>query len=231
MSYVTRGVELVPCEDATAECGSVSWRVDVRDCSGLSSRRRSLASSALPAPSSYPPGPAAPDPPRPSASVRLSFNRPSRVCHAHASLSTHPGPIHTRSIATRELRPTVLPPASLYVDSFTLQLYTHRHRDRRLRHTPTRSPRRDATRIGRRSHRDHTASYSKWAPPPDAFRPEPHDFSKLAGLRSTDSPVSSSLIVKRAFFASYAVASPHVPLSSGRPCSPYMRRRLPNFDM
>ena len=66
---------------------------------------------------------------------------------------------------------------------------------------------------------------------PDAFCPEPHDFSKLAGLRSTDSPVSSSLIVKRAFFASYAVASPHVPLSSGRPCSPYMRRRLPNLDM
>jgi|LauGreDrversion2_5_1035112.scaffolds.fasta_scaffold23376_1 hypothetical protein len=93
--YVTRGVELVPC-DATEE-----WQrlVVVRDCSDLSSSRRldHFASSALPAPSSEPPGPPrgppAPDPPRPSASVRSSVTRPSRVCHAHASLSTHPGPI------------------------------------------------------------------------------------------------------------------------------------------
>ena len=65
----------------------------------LSSSRRldHFASSALPAPSSEPPGPPrgppAPDPPRPSASVRSSVTRPSRVCHAHASPSTHPGPI------------------------------------------------------------------------------------------------------------------------------------------
>jgi len=156
--YVTRGVELVPC-DATEE-----WQrlVVVRDCSDLSSSRRldHFASSALPAPSSEPPGPPrgppAPDPPRPSASVRSSVTRPAR---AFAMLMRLCRPTPARSVATRELRPTVvLPPASLHVGSFTLQLYTHRHRDRR--HTRTRSPKRHATRIGRRSHRDHTASYS-----------------------------------------------------------------------
>ena len=140
-------------------------------------------------------------------------------------------PTPARSVATRELRPTVLPPASLYAGSFTASRYSWTRTDTATgdthQHALREGRRRAWSEITARSHR----VLLKVGAAPDAFCPEPHDFSKLAGLRSTDSPVSSSLIVKRAFFASYAVASPHVPLSSGRPCSPYMRRRMPNLDM
>ena len=156
--YVTRGVELVPC-DATEE-----WQrlVVVRDCSDLSSHQDVSITSHL---RHSPPRP--PNPPvrlevrpRPIRRVRRrASGRRSPVPRAFAMLMRLCRPTPARSVATRELRPTVvLPPASLHVGSFTLQLYTHRHRDRR--HTRTRSPKRHATRIGRRSHRDHTASYS-----------------------------------------------------------------------
>ena len=202
--------------------------MDVRDCSDLS--LQDVDHLLLRHSPPRPPNP--PVRPRPIRRVRRrASGRRSTVPRAFAMLYMRLcRPTPARSVATRELRPTVLPPASLYAGSFTLQLDGHAPTPRQATHTNTLSEKGgDAhwSEITARSHR----VLLKVGAAPDAFCPEPHDFSKLAGLRSTDSPVSSSLIVKRAFFASYAVASPHVPLSSGRPCSPYMRRRMPNLDM
>ena len=157
MSYVTRGVELVPCSEATRPRGLWQRLVDVRDCSDLS--LQDVDHLLLRHSPPRPPNP--PVRPRPIRRVRRrASGRRSTVPRAFAMLYMRLcRPTPARSVATRELRPTVLPPASLYAGSFTLQLDTHRHRDRR--HTSTRSPRREATRIGRRSQRDHTASCSK----------------------------------------------------------------------